>query len=104
MNNITAAIGLSQVPHLKRILDQHRRNGAAYREAFRGSSIIRPLRVPEGALSSYWVYSALVVDDNVDRDLLLEALNADGIAAGLGHLPNHLYSAFGKYGAALPGV
>lgn len=104
MNNIAAAIGLAQMPHLQRILDQHRRNGAAYHEAFRGSSIIRPLRVPGGAVSSYWVYSALVVDENVDRDRLLEALNADGIAAGLVHLPNDLYSAFGKYGAELPGV
>ena len=104
MNNIAAAIGLAQMPHLERILDQHRRNGAAYHEAFRGSSIIRPLRVPEGAVSSYWVYSALVVDENVDRDRLLEALNAEGIAAGLVHLPNDLYSAFGKYGAELPGV
>ena len=66
--------------------------------------IIQPLRVPEGAVSSYWVYSALVVDENVDRDRLLEALNADGIAAGLVHLPNDLYSAFGKYDAELPGV
>jgi perosamine synthetase len=104
MNNIAAAIGLSQMPHLPRILDQHRRNGAAYRDAFRGSSIIRPLQVPEGAVSSYWVYSTLIVDETVDRDRLLEALNAEGIAAGLVHLPNDLYSAFGKYGAELPGV
>jgi len=104
MNNIAAAIGLAQMPHLQRILGQHRRNAAVYHEAFRGSAIIRPLRVPEGAVSSYWVYSALVVDENVDRDRLLEALNADGIAAGLVHLPNDLYSAFGKYGAELPGV
>ena len=104
MNNIAAAIGLSQMPHLQRILDQHRRNGAAYHHAFRGSSIIRPLQVPEGAVSSYWVYSTLIVDETVDRDRLLEALNAEGIAAGLVHLPNDLYSAFGKYGAELPGV
>ena len=104
MNNIAAAIGLAQMPHLQRILGQHRRNAAVYHEAFRGSSSIRPLRVPEGAVSSYWVYSALVVDENVDRDRLLEALNADGIAAGLVHLPNDLYSAFGKYDAELSGV
>lgn len=104
MNNIAAAIGLSQMPHLPRILDQHRKNGAAYAEAFRGSRVIRPLRVPEGAVSSYWVYTTLVVDETVDRDRLLEALNAEGIAAGLVHVPNDSYSAFGKYGTELPGV
>jgi len=60
--------------------------------------------VPEPAVSSYWVYSALVVDETVDRDRLLEALNAEGIAAGLVHVPNDVYTAFGKYGADLPGV
>lgn len=104
MNNITAAIGLAQMPHVERILDQHRRNGAAYGDAFQGSSIIRPLRVPDGAVSSFWVYTALVVDERVNRDRLLEALNAEGIAAGLVHVPNDLYSAFRKYHAELPGV
>jgi dTDP-4-amino-4,6-dideoxygalactose transaminase len=103
MNNVSAAIGLSQMPHIDRILTQHRRNGATYTEAFRNSRTIRPLAVPEEAGPSYWVYTALT-DERVDRDRLLEDLNADGIAAGLVHLPNDIYSAFKHYDSDLPGV
>jgi dTDP-4-amino-4,6-dideoxygalactose transaminase len=103
MNNIAAAIGLSQMPHIDRILGQHRRNGAAYTRAFRNSRTIRPLVVPDEAEPSYWVYTALT-DDSVDRDRLLENLNAEGIAAGLVHLPNDIYSAFKHYDSTLPGV
>src|SRR5262249_54749843 len=78
--------------------------GAAYAEAFRGSRVIRPLRVPQGAVSSYWVYTTLVVDEAVDRDRLLEALNTEGIAAGVGPVPHHLYSGLRKEGPGPPGV
>jgi perosamine synthetase len=104
MNNVSAAIGLSQMPHIERILADHRRNAAVYDEAFRNSRSIRPLNVPDGAVSSYWVYTTLVADEAVDRDRLLEQLNDEGIAAGLVHLPNDIYSAFKKYDADLPGV
>jgi perosamine synthetase len=103
MNNIAAAIGLSQMPHVRRILDAHRRNAAAYDEAFANSGTIRPLAVPEDAVSSYWVYTALV-GEKVDRDALMERLNAEGIAAGQVHLPNDLYSGFKESQADLPGV
>ena len=104
MNNVAAAIGLSQMPHINGILDAHRRNGAVYNDAFRNSRTIRPLVVPDEAVSSYWVYTALVTDERIDRDRLLEDLNAEGIAAGLVHLPNDIYSAFKQYDANLPGV
>ncbi len=104
MNNVAAAIGLSQMSHIGDILDAHRRNGAIYESAFRNSPTIRSLTVPDEAVSSYWVYTALVTDERVDRDRLLEDLNAEGIAAGLVHLPNDIYSAFGACQASLPGV
>jgi len=104
MNNVAAAIGLSQMPRIQGIVDAHRRNGAAYNREFANSAIIRPLVVPQEAASSYWVYTALVVDTRVDRDRLLEQLNAEGIAAGLVHLSNDGYSAFQRYQSELPGV
>ena len=55
-------------------------------------------------MPSYWVYTALVADERIDRDRLLEDLNAEGIMAGLVHLPNDLYSAFKPYDAELPGL
>lgn len=104
MNNIAAAIGLSQLPHIDRILAGHRNNAKVFDAAFKGSNIIRPLDIPEQAQSSYWVYTALVSDPKIDRDRLLEDLNAEGIAAGLVHLSNDMYSAFKPYATDLPGT
>jgi len=104
MNNISAAIGLAQMPYIDGILAAHRRNAAVYNKAFAGGAAIQPLDLPAKANSSYWVYTALVVGAGVDRDALLESLNAEGIAAGLVHLPNDIYTVFKPYAADLPGV
>lgn len=104
MNNISAAIGLSQMPFIGGILEKHRRNAKVYQQAFGGSNLVRALSVPAEALSSFWVFTARLTAPSVDRDELLEYLNAEGIAAGLVHLPNDMYSAFKPYSADLPGV
>ncbi len=104
MNNVAAAIGLSQMPHIRELIELHRRNATIYNRAFAGSTTIRPLQIPKAAGSSYWVYTALLADDAIDRDSLLERLNAEGIGAGLVHLPNDTYSAFASSCVDLPGV
>jgi len=104
MNNISAAIGLSQMKYIDQILERHRENAATYEMVFRNSDAIRPLRMNAKAKSSYWVYTCMLNDERVDRDALLESLNAEGIAAGLVHLSNDIYSAFGTFKTALPGT
>ena len=104
MNNVAAAIGLAQMPYASSILEAHRRNAAVYAKAFAISRFIRPLRIPAGAVSSFWVYTTLVGLEEIDRDRLLEDLNAEGIGAGLVHLPNDIYSAFRPVAGDLPGV
>lgn len=75
-----------------------------YNEAFRDSAYIKPLWVPVQAKSSYWVYTCLFAGSEELRDELIERLNAEGIAAGLVHLPNDMYSAFEEFRADLPGT
>lgn len=104
MNNISAAIGLAQMPHIKELLQRHRANAAIYREQFQSSPHIRLIRVPAGAISSYWVFTCLYTGNVDSRDLLMEKLNAEGIAAGLVHLPNDGYSAFSGIDDNLPGT
>lgn len=104
MNNISAAIGLAQMPHMDGLLQRHRMNAAVYREQFRDSQHIRLLKVPAEANSSYWVFTCLYVGGVGARDLLMEKLNAEGIAAGLVHLPNDGYSAFSGIDNKLPGT
>ncbi len=104
MNNISAAIGMAQMKHIGPLLKAHRSNAATYNEAFRDSAYIQPLRVPAQAQSSYWVYTCLFAGSEELRNELIERLNAEGIAAGLVHLPNDMYSAFEEFKADLPGT
>lgn len=103
MNNIAAAIGLAQIPHIGKIIDTHRANAAVYSRRFKGNNAITPVAIPEKATSSFWVFTALV-SPQINRDELLEALNAEGIAAGLVHMPNDTYTAFEPYLTDLPGT
>ena len=104
MNNISAAIGMAQMKHIGALLKAHRSNAATYNEAFRDSAYIKPLRVPAQAQSSYWVYTCLCAGSEELRNELIERLNAEGIAAGLVHLPNDMYSAFAEFKVDLPGT
>ncbi len=103
MNNVSAAIGLAQMNHIDRILNTHRSNAATIAKALSGSGLVWPVKLPTQAQSSYWVLTCMT-DPSVDRDLLMEKLNAEGIAAGLVHLSNDMYSAFKPYATDLPGV
>jgi dTDP-4-amino-4,6-dideoxygalactose transaminase len=106
MNNLAAAIGLSQLPYIDSILDQHRANSATYDLLFSGCRTLRTLdRHPE-ADGSAWVHTILL-DSEVagpSRDELLVLLNSEGIGAGIVHVPNDGYTAFRSSMKELPGT
>lgn len=105
MNNVAAAIGLSQLPHAPHVLGMHRTNAALYDELFADFKYVKPNYRVEGAESSHWVYTMQVTEDSrLNRDQLLKALNAQGIMAGVVHVPNDDYTCFQKFKADLPGV
>ncbi len=104
MNNLAAAIGLSQLKHIEFIVESHRNNGAIYSEFFRAQSNFTLLRLPPKAKSSHWVFTLLFNGSKDKRDRLLDDLNRKGIGAGLVHLPNHNYSAFSAYKRELSGT
>lgn len=101
MNNISAAIGLSQLPHIERILNTHRKNAKLYSEIFKDNQNIFPLKYPEFSKPSFWVYTILL-KDGINRDKVLEKLNDIGIKAGLVHVPNHNYTCFKESYCHLP--
>ena len=96
MNNVSAAIGLAQLPHVDKIMSGHRNNGALYDQLFQDSTTIYPAQRPIGAQSSFWVYTMKVNpnESRLTRDELLKALNAEGIMAGVVHVPNDDYTCF----------
>lgn len=104
MNNVAAAIGLSQLPHIERILSKHVVNAQMYDTMFdTDRSSVRPTSKHVHAQGTSWVYTVLL-NDPTKRDSLLKALNDEGILAGLVHVPNDAYTAFTGYRTDLPGT
>lgn len=98
MNNICAAIGLSQMEHIDHILGTHACNAALYDQLFEGCKTVKPNPHPNGSEvgSTHWVY-AMKIDperSRLKRDELLKVLNAEGILAGVVHVPNDAYTCF----------
>jgi dTDP-4-amino-4,6-dideoxygalactose transaminase len=92
MNNVTAAIALSQIPHVERIITAHKNNAKLYTELLR-SDKIRPMIVLDGTEPSHWVFTCLL-DESLDRDSVILRLKQRGIDAGVVHTPNHHYTCF----------
>lgn len=101
MNNISAAIGLSQIQHIVKIISTHKKNAKTYRDIFLDSSDIKVLKIGKNSDPSYWVYTVLLGED-IDRDKVLEILNTKGVNAGLVHVPNHNYTCFKESYCKLP--
>lgn len=101
MNNISAAIGLSQIPHVDNILQTHIMNAKIYDSLFYNNSYINPLNVLRNTMPTYWVYT-VILDKNIDRNNVLEQLNNKGIAAGLVHIPCDGYKCFLESKSELP--
>jgi len=106
MNNVSAAIGLAQIPHIEGILLAHRANAAMYDELFKNFGSVVHASRPDGANSSSWVYTMKVVPERsaLQRNELLKILNAEGIMAGVVHVPNDEYTAFASSKTPLPGL
>jgi perosamine synthetase len=104
MNNLAAAIGLSQLNHIDKILESHRRNALYISKFLSQNSNFSLLHSPRQATSSNWVLTVLFNAEESKRDELLKTLNEGGIGAGLVHLPNHSYSAFSPFRRNLPGT
>lgn len=100
MNDVAAVIGLEQLAHVEKNLEAHRRNAAAYDEAFEGLRRVKRLRYSRDRLSSYWLYT-LRVDDPPSFQ---EHLTRKGIMASRVHIRNDHYTAFAPYRRVLPGV
>lgn len=93
MNNIAAAIGLSQLPHIEDIIGLHVRNAQLFRRKFLFVEGIEPLLYPANSYPSYWVMTCLL-DEHINRDEVILKLKEHGIDAGVVHTPNHNYTCF----------
>jgi len=94
MNNLSAAIGITQLRKIRSIISVHRRNASIYNEIL--DPAIGRLQYPKDAYPTCWVHTILTPEGTSveDRDNIIKQLNDDGIQAGLVHVPNHYYSCF----------
>ncbi len=105
LNNISAAIGLSQVSHVGKIMSKHKANSASYDELFKTTNLVEPIKKDPKADGSSWVYTIVLCDKLASkRDEILKRLNDEGIRAGVVHVPNHEYTVFRDEHKDLPGV
>jgi dTDP-4-amino-4,6-dideoxygalactose transaminase len=97
MNNMSAAVGLANLPKMREVLESHRRNASLLTSLLSSHAKIKLLEIDSRALSSFWVFTLRLNVTEQQRDLIMANLNEKGIGAGLVHLPNDRYSAFGQF-------
>jgi dTDP-4-amino-4,6-dideoxygalactose transaminase len=99
-NDIAAATGLANLPHLDGILDQYRANGQFYDEELysRDSVIAQPADRYKDA--SYWLYTLLIEN----RSEFQRAMADAGIATSQVHSRTDTHQCVDAYKSMLPGV
>lgn len=90
MNNISASIGLSNLPHVQHIVNEHKRNAKVFCEKIKNKKVIVPLYDKE---SSYWLFTILVND----RKEFVEYMKFKGIATSQVHNRNDIYTIFDEF-------
>jgi len=91
MNNINAAIGISNLQHLEDIVDGHKKN-ALWLHGHIDTNNSRLFLAPYDPFSNYWVFPIIVFGDR--RDEFKEYLLKNGIEASQVHARNDKHTAF----------
>lgn len=103
MNNIAAAIGLSNMPHIRKILKKHIDNANTYKKQFTKSKHIKFIKEVKNSNSVYWYYTIILSSKRIRNDLEKHLLKKN-IDCGQVHVPNDIYSCFKSSEIDLPGV
>jgi dTDP-4-amino-4,6-dideoxygalactose transaminase len=100
MNDLAATIGLVQMKHAKKVIGAFHANGELYSKLLKDIPGVTLIDRVKESYSTYWTYPLLVEN----RDRVVAALKAEGIASGIVHPRNDTYSIFSKFKRELPGV
>ena len=88
MPNLNAALGLAQLEQLDELMASRKKVGQYYRAAFKDLPSITLSPEPAGVDNCYWL-SSILADSASAAELLMAALNHDGIMARPFFLPLH---------------
>ena len=101
MNDWNASLGLANFPFLGKNLARHRANARFYDENLRNTNGIRLIYPPNGAVSSYWVYSLFVENNKPD---FMEYMKNKGVFVSQVHARNDTHSVCAPFRAHLPNL
>jgi len=78
MNEVSAAIGLTQLKRLAEIIKKRNETAKYYDQQLKGLNGIRPQRTPPGTLKNYYKYVAFL-DRGIERDSFKQKLRDRGV-------------------------
>jgi len=99
ITNLQAALGLGQLESLDKFLDQKRKMGATYNEAFKDIPDLQlPIPTTSYASNLYWVYGLVVGESHKNASFYRETLAKAGIGTRPFFYPIHQQPVFRKMG------
>lgn len=104
MTDVSAAIGLGQLPYLRNLLSHRRKIAGIYQDALKKSKTLKAQKILPKAKSNYWMFT-VICDSQKVKIKLTKALNKISVKAEEAHRRNDLYPVFKDYKKeGLPGV
>ena len=93
MNELTAAVGIAQLDKVEDICAKRHAYGDKLNKALQGIPGLYPHKVLPGCECSYWFYMLRIDAEEfgADRNEFAKALQAEGVPAGAGYIPNCVY-------------
>jgi len=104
MTDVSASIGLGQLPHLTKLVKNRRKIAAIYEKAISKSKSLRFQKAYKGAEPNYWMFTVLC-ENPAERTKLWKKLKEINVDSGEAHIRNDLYPVFKEFRKnQLPGV
>lgn len=101
MNDVTASIGLGQLPHMQKVIGSHKQNGRYFDAVLSDiNPHVRTIPRDQDRDSSYWVYTIHVEH----RDQFMVHMRKHGVIVSQVHARNDTHTMFKDYAKILPGV
>ncbi|ACJ17190.1 Pleiotropic regulatory protein degT [Thermococcus onnurineus NA1] len=98
LSTILAALGLSQLEKVDRLIELRRKNAHLLNNALRKLKGLYVLDEPEDYFAVYQLYTLRVLDRNKTRDALMEYLSNRGVSTRVYFEPVHKYTVFRSLG------
>lgn len=100
MNDISATIGIANLPYLEKNLSKTRQNAQFYQDALRDLPGLTLLNVPAVANSSYWLFS-FHIQEKLD---FIEYMKNQGIVVSQVHARNDTHTVCASFRTHLPNL